>query len=42
VRSFVGGQLPAAPAGGQWVRHMNTLGVGAAPKVIYYQFAFPT
>ena len=42
VRSFVGGPLPTAPAGGQWIRHMATLGSGATPKVIYYQFAFPS
>lgn len=42
VRTFLGGPLPAAPAGGQWVRHMSTLSGGDTPKVIYYQFAFPT
>ncbi len=42
VRSFVGGPLPTAPAGGQWIRHMTQLPTGATPKVIYYQFAFPS
>ena len=42
VRSFVGGPLPAAPAGGQWIRHMSQLPSDTTPKVIYYQFAFPS
>lgn len=36
VRDFMGQQLPTG-GGGQWIRAM----ANPAPRVIYYQFAFP-
>ena len=43
VRSFLGGPLPVAAGGGQWLRPMpGSEAGGQPPKVIYYQFAFPS